>query len=54
MLEAFLLGVGTVLLLERDAWTMITTLKQAPPPHPRSTPRNAVVFYYLAVVRGLS
>ena len=36
MLEAFPLGVGTVLRLERDAWSMVERLRQAtnayPPP----------------------
>ena len=38
MLEAFLLGAGTVLRLERDAWSMVKLLRQAtneyPPPFP--------------------
>ena len=44
MLEVSLLGVGTVLRLERDAWSMIKWLRQAtseytsptPPPPPLS------------------
>ena len=41
MLEvSLLLGVGTVLRLERDAWSMVTSLRHAaneylPPPRPR-------------------
>ena len=39
-LEVSLLGVGTVLRLERDAWSMVKLLRQAtneytPPPSPR-------------------
>ena len=39
MLEASLLGVGMVLHLEDDAWSMVKPLRQAtneypPPPHP--------------------
>ena len=29
MLEVYLLGVGTVLRLERDAWSMVKRLRQA-------------------------
>ena len=40
MLEVSLLGVGTVLCLGRDAWSMVKLLRQAanecPPPHSES------------------
>ena len=44
MLEVFLLGVGTVLRLERDAWSMVKGLRQvtneyaSPPPSPSLNP----------------
>ena len=39
MLEVFLLGVGTVLRLKGDAWSMVkllrkATIEYAPPPRP--------------------
>ena len=47
MLEVSLLGVGTVLHLERDAWSMVKLLRQAtneyppPPPSPQTVQRMA-------------
>ena len=41
LLEVSLVGVGTVLRLERDAWSMVKRLRQATneyaPPHPLSS-----------------
>ena len=39
MLEVSLLGIGTVLGLERDAWSMVKRLRKATNeyPHPPST-----------------
>ena len=48
MLEVSLSGVGMVLRLERDAWSMVKVLRQATneyahhPPHPAPQPPNPV------------
>ena len=48
MLEVSLLGVGTVLRLERDAWSMVKRLRQAtneyalPPPAKVRMKNNSV------------
>ena len=38
MLEVSLLGVGTVLRLERDDWSMVKSLRQATHEYPPSPP----------------
>ena len=45
LLEVSLLGVGTVLRLERDAWSKVEGLRQATneyPPFPPPPPRNYI------------
>ena len=46
ILEVSLLRVGTVLHLERDAWSLVKRLRQAkhqhpPPPYPQNSPFNS-------------
>ena len=52
LLEVSLLGVGTVLRLERDAWSMVKWLTQAtkeyapPPPYINATTEGHTIPYH--------
>ena len=54
LLEVSLLGVGTVLRLERDAWSMVKRLRQAtneytPAPHRPQTKRGKRVLHHASI-----
>ena len=50
LLEVFLFEVGTVLRLERDAWSMVKCLRQAANQYPPPTPHSPFVFVRNALV----